>query len=327
MLMKPTPRTSIPSVPDQASSDKATRLRHAYKKDAAAQATKEAATARRVAAQAANKATTARRAAVQAANKAEQAAKVYAERVFRLRRAYKKDAVQAAYDVACAAAYDAAYQDYNDDDGLDDADKDARTDRSLTPLLTILRFPDEAERYVYATYVDPAAVAVAYETASTLFDAAYRDRRRRPSSLRRPSLRCGRQRSRSNSRPGLYVYVKSPISIAIAALATSSSAYRAYATYIDSILKSRQIARKEVASQPVWSSETGRRISPMIHPQEVDAPDQRYFRKKHIGLGPDEYFEGSMTEFKEKYDGGGLAHYRRVWFLQQRGSSHAEDGF
>ena len=285
---------------DQASSDKATRLRHAYKKDAAAQATKEAATARRVAAQAANKATTARRAAVQAANKAEQAAKVYAEQVFRLRRAYKKDAVQAAYDVACAAAYDAAYQAYNDDDGLDDADKDARLIASNASI-DILRFPDEAERYVYATYVDPAAVAVAYETASTLFDAAYRTDGDDPQAYAAQAYAAAaKEAGRIAARD--FIYVKSPISIAIAALATSSSAYRAYATYIDSILKSRQIARKEVAINLFGRLKRTEDIADDTS-AEVDVLI-RYFRKKHIGLGPDEYFEGSMTEFKEKYDEG-----------------------
>ena len=231
---------------DRASSDKATRLRHAYKKDAAAQAAKEAATARRAAAQAANKAATDRRAAVQAANKAEQAAKGYAEQVSRLRRAYKKDAVQAAYDVACAAAYDAAYQAYNDNDGLDDADQDARM-IAFDASIDILRFPNKAERYVYATYVDPAAVAVAYETASALFDAAYRTDGDDPQAYAAQAYAAAaKEAGRIAARD--FVYVKSPISIAIAALATSSSAYRAYATYIDSILKSHQVARKEVAS-------------------------------------------------------------------------------
>ncbi len=102
---------------DEAPSNKAARLRRAYKKDAAEQAAEKATAAHRAAEQAAEKATVAHRAAEQAAEKAaaahraaEQAAKVYAEQAVRLHRAYKKDAVQAAYDVACATAYDAAYQ-------------------------------------------------------------------------------------------------------------------------------------------------------------------------------------------------------------------------
>ena len=86
---------------------KLTRLRRAYKKDAADQAAKKAITARRTADQAAKKAATARRAADQAANEAKRAAKVYADQTTRLRRTYNKATVQAAYDVACAAAYDA----------------------------------------------------------------------------------------------------------------------------------------------------------------------------------------------------------------------------
>ena len=285
---------------DQASSDKATRLRHAYKKDAAAQATKEAATARRVAAQAANKATTARRAAVQAANKAEQAAKVYAEQVSRLRRAYKKDAVQAAYDVACAAAYDATYQAYNDNDGLDDADQDARMIASDASI-DILRFPNKAERYVYATYVDPAAVTVAYETASALFDAAYRTDGDDPQAYAAQAYAAAaKEAGRIAARD--FVYVKSPISIAIAALATSSSAYRAYATYIDSILKSHQVARKEVASNLFEHLERTEDITDDVS-VGVEDLTTKAFRDK-IVLGPDEYFEGSMTEFKEKHDEG-----------------------
>ena len=149
-----------------------------------------------------------------------------------------KATVQTAYDVACAAAYDAAYQAY-DDDGLDDADKDARR-IALNASIDVLRFPDKAERYAYATYVDSAAVAVAYEAASTLFDAAYRADGDDPQAYAAQAYAAAaKEVGRIAARDS--VYVKSPLSIAIAALAASGSAYRASAAYIDSVLKFHRI--------------------------------------------------------------------------------------
>ena len=294
---------------DEAPSNKAARLRRAYKKDAAEQAAEKATAAHRAAEQAAEKATVAHRAAEQAAEKAaaahraaEQAAKVYAEQAVRLHRAYKKDAVQAAYDVACATAYDAAYQTYNDDDGLDDADKDAWNIVSDASI-DFLRFPDKAKRYVYATYVDPAAIAVAYETASDLFDAAYRADSDDPQAYAAEAYAAAaKEAGRIAARDS--VYVKSPISIAIAALAASGTAYRAYATYIDSILKFHYVTRQAGASNLFERLET----EDIIYERSdvnvsVDALI-RDFRKTAIVQDPDEHFEGSMTEFEEKSDKG-----------------------
>ena len=296
---------------DQASSDKAARLHRAYKKDAAAQAANEATTARRAAAQAANEAATARRVADQAANEAERAAKVYADQAIRLRRAYNKAAVQAAYDVACAAAYDAAYQAYNDDNGLDGADQAARWIVHNTSV-DVLRFSDKAERYAYATYVDPAVAAVAYEAASALFDTAYRADGDDPQAYAAQAYAAAaKEADRIASRD--FVYVKSPISIAIAALAASGSAYRAYATYIDSILKFHQVARKKVASNLFGRLERTEDITDDIS-VGVEALTKA-FRNKEIGLGPDEYFEGSMTEYKEKHDEGNLLIIDKSGFL------------
>ena len=223
---------------DQASSDKAIRLRRAYKKDAADQAANKAATARRAADQAANKAATARRAADQAAQKAEHDAKVYTEHTTRLRRAYEKDAVKAAYDVACATAYDVAYQAY-DNEGLDAADKDAWRVAS-SAAIDVISFSDKAKRSAYATYVDSAVIAVAYEAAYSLFDAAYRadDDDPQPYAAQAHAA-AAKEAGRIAARDS--VYVKSPISIATAALAASAVAYRASASYIDSVLKFHQI--------------------------------------------------------------------------------------
>ena len=209
---------------DQASSDKAIRLRRAYKKDAADQA--------------ANKAATARRAADQAAQKAEHDAKVYTEHTTRLRRAYEKDAVKAAYDVACATAYDVAYQAY-DNEGLDAADKDAWRVAS-SAAIDVISFSDKAKRSAYATYVDSAVIAVAYEAAYSLFDAAYRadDDDPQPYAAQAHAA-AAKEAGRIAARDS--VYVKSPISIATAALAASAVAYRASASYIDSVLKFHQI--------------------------------------------------------------------------------------
>ena len=287
---------------DQAPSDKAARLHRAYKKDAAAQATNEAATARRAAAQAANEAVIARRTAAQAANEAERAAKVYADQAARLRYAYNKATVQAAYDVACAAAYDAAYQAYNDDDGLDDADKDAGQ-IALYASINYLRFPDKAKRYAYATYVDPSAAAVAYEVASALFDDAYRTDSYDPQTYAAQAYaKAAKEAGRIAARDS--AYVKSPISIAIAALVASGSAYRVYATYIDSILKFHRVDQQEVASSLFGRLE---RIKDVTGDTSTEVPVKaltKAFRDKEIGLGPDEYFEGSMTEFEEKHDEG-----------------------
>ena len=224
---------------DEAPSNKAARLRRAYKKDAADQAAKKAITARRTADQAANEAATARRAADQAANEAERTAKVYADQTARLRRAYNKAAVQAAYDVACAAAYDAAYQAYNDNDGLDDADKDAwRIANAAT--LDLIGFSDKAKRSAHATYVDSVSVEVAYEAAFALFDAAYRADGNDPQAYAAQAYAAAaKEAGRTAARDS--VYIKSPLSIAIAALAASGSAYRASAAYIDSVLKFHQI--------------------------------------------------------------------------------------
>ena len=224
---------------DEVPSNKADRLRRAYKKDAADQAAKKAATARRTADQAAKKAITARRAADQAVNEAKRAAKVYADQTTRLRRSYNKAAVQAAYDVACAAAYDAAYQAYNDNDGLDDADQAARM-IAFAASLDRFRSSDKAKRSAHANYVDSVSGEVAYEVASALFDAAYRADGNDPQAYAAQAYAAAAKKaSRIAARDS--VYVKSPISIATAALTASAAAYRASASYIDSVLKFHQI--------------------------------------------------------------------------------------
>ena len=195
--------------------------------------------ARRTADQAAKKAATARRAADQAVNEAKRAAKVYADQTTRLRRSYNKAAVQAAYDVACAAAYDAAYQAYNDNDGLDDADQDARM-IAFAASLDRFRSSDKAKRSAHANYVDSVSGEVAYEVASALFDAAYRADGNDPQAYAAQAYAAAAKKvSRIAARDS--VYVKSPISIATAALTASAAAYRASASYIDSVLKFHQI--------------------------------------------------------------------------------------
>ena len=255
-------------VVDQTEDDKVARLRRAYNKDAAAQATSRRATAvadsLRAATEAVQAATAARRAAIQAA-------KVYVAESARLRRAYNKNAVQAAYDVSYAAAYDAAYDaayaayrasycrvaTYAADQvsfGTAYADTnpyrlfgcgDSAYYQSTAAI--------ESARYAYATYVDSAGIAAGYAAAAALFKAAYvansadpqayaaaakvaaQEDARRVDTYRQ-AVRDSAYAARIAARDA--AYVTPPISTAIAALATSKAAYQACETYIDSLLNS-----------------------------------------------------------------------------------------
>ena len=179
----------------QTASDKATRLRRAYDKDAAAHvAALQAAAAAdslQAAAEVAQTATAARRAAAKAA----EAAKVYAAEVARLRRAYDKDAVQAAYDVATAAAYATAYEAYRggaclaatyaaQQASFGTAYADTNMYRAYGPFDHLAhatcgissinsKAAIQAARTAYVTYVDSAAYAAAYDAAHVLFNSAY----------------------------------------------------------------------------------------------------------------------------------------------------------
>lgn len=88
----------------QADNDKVARLRRAHDKNAAAQAAAHLASAVADSLQAAAEAVQTAAASRRAAAKATKAAKVYVAESARLRRAYNKDAVQAAYDVAYSTA-------------------------------------------------------------------------------------------------------------------------------------------------------------------------------------------------------------------------------
>ena len=247
----------------QTASDKATRLRRAYDKDATARvAARQAAAAAdslQAAAEVAQTTTAARRAAAKAA----EAAKVYATEVARLRRAYNKDAVQAAYDVATAAAYATAYEDYRvgacraahyaaQQADLGTAYADTSRYRaygryghladaicgtsSLNSKAAI-----QAARTAYVTYVDSAAYAAAYDAAHALFNAAYAPDSSDPqtaaaeayAAAAAEAARRGKNKAVRDS-----AYVTLPISTATAALATSKAAYQTCATYIDSLLNS-----------------------------------------------------------------------------------------
>ena len=230
----------------QTASDKATRLRRAYDEDATARvAARQAAAAAdslQAAAEVAQTTTAARRAAAKAA----EAAKVYATEVARLRRAYNKDAVQAAYDVATAAAYATAYEDYRvgacraahyaaQQADLGTAYADTSRYRaygryghladaicgtsSLNSKAAI-----QAARTAYVTYVDSAAYAAAYDAAHALFNAAYAPDSSDPqtaaaeayAAAAAEAARRGKNKAVRDS-----AYVTLPISTATAALATS----------------------------------------------------------------------------------------------------------
>ena len=239
----------------QTASDKATRLRRAYDKDATARvAARQAAAAAdslQAAAEVAQTTTAARRAAAKAA----EAAKVYATEVARLRRAYNKDAVQAAYDVATAAAYATAYEAYRAgacraaqyaavQADLGTAYADTRTYDHLADAICgassispYSKAAIQAARTAYVTYVDSAA----YAAAHALFNAAYAPDSSDPqtaaaeayAAAAAEAARRGKNKAVRDS-----AYVTLPISTATAALATSKAAYQTCATYIDSLLNS-----------------------------------------------------------------------------------------
>ena len=198
-----------------------------------------------------------------------------------MRRAYKKDAVQAAYDVATAAAYATAYEAYRDDAcraatyaaqqaEFGTAYADTNTYRAYGPghaghlaharcgISSInSKAASQAARTAYATYVDSAAYDAAYDAAHALFNAAYVPDSSDPQAAAveayaaaarvaaeaaaAEAARGGKNKAAAyDARIAIRdsAYVTPPISIAIAALATSKTAYQACATHIDSILNS-----------------------------------------------------------------------------------------
>ena len=236
---------------DQAAAAKATQ---AAARVAARQAA-AAADSLQAAAEVAQTTTAARRAAAKAA----EAAKVYATEVARLRRAYNKDAVQAAYDVATAAAYATAYEAYRAgacraaqyaavQADLGTAYADTRTYDHLADAICgassispYSKAAIQAARTAYVTYVDSAAYAAAYDAAHALFNAAYAPDSSDPqtaaaeayAAAAAEAARRGKNKAVRDS-----AYVTLPISTATAALATSKAAYQTCATYIDSLLNS-----------------------------------------------------------------------------------------
>ena len=245
----------------QTASDKATRLRRAYDRDAAAQATaRQAATAAdslQTTAEVAQTATVARRAAVNAA----EATKGYAVEATRLRHLYKKDAVQAAYEVATAAAYATAYEAYRDDACraatyaaqqafFGTAYADTNKYRAYGPgasghlahatcgtsSIINSKAAIQAARTAYVTYVDSAAYATAYDAAHALFNAAYAPDSSDPQSAAAEAYAAASRGKNKAVRDSAYVIP--PISTATAALAASKAAYLACATHIDSLLNS-----------------------------------------------------------------------------------------
>ena len=234
-------------------------MRRAYDKDATARvAARQAAAAAdslQAAAEVAQTTTAARRAAAKAA----EAAKVYATEVARLRRVYNKDAVQAAYDVATAAAYATAYEAYRAgacraaqyaavQADLGTAYADTRTYDHLADAICgassispYSKAAIQAARTAYVTYVDSAAYAAAYDAAHALFNAAYAPDSSDPqtaaaeayAAAAAEAARRGKNKAVRDS-----AYVTLPISTATAALATSKAAYQTCATYIDSLLNS-----------------------------------------------------------------------------------------
>ena len=247
----------------QAASDKAARLRRAYDKDAAAQAAARQAATAADSLQAASKAAQTATAARRAASKATEAAKVYAAEVTRLRRAYNRDAVQAAYDVATAAAYATAYEVYRNgaclaagyaaDQALfGTAYADTNTYGAYGPFSHIVHakcgipfygsssYKDkaaiQAARTAYVTYVDSTAYATAYDAAHALFNAAYAPDSSDPQAAAAEAYAAASRGKNKAVRDSAYVIP--PISTATAALATTKAAYLACATHVDSILNS-----------------------------------------------------------------------------------------
>ena len=246
----------------QAASDKAARLRRAYDKDAAAQAAARQAATAADSLQAASKAAQTATAARRAASKATEAAKVYAAEVTRLRRAYNRDAVQAAYDVATAAAYATAYEVYRNgaclaagyaaDQALfGTAYADTNTYGAYGPFSHIVhakcgipfygssskdKAAIQAARTAYVTYVDSTAYATAYDAAHALFNAAYAPDSSDPQAAAAEAYAAASRGKNKAVRDSAYVIP--PISTATAALATTKAAYLACATHVDSILNS-----------------------------------------------------------------------------------------
>lgn len=177
--------------------------------------------------------------------------------------------MQAAYDVANAVAYATAYEAYRA--GACRAASYANTqavfgtayaDTSIFSLLGCGTYSRQAAiqaaRTAYATYVDSAAYAAAYDAAHALFNAAYAADSPDPQAEAAQAYAAAAQAVaeadsrrvdtyRQAVRDSVYAariairdsaYVTPPISIAIAALATSKTAYQACATHIDSILNS-----------------------------------------------------------------------------------------
>ena len=236
----------------QTATDKAVRLRRAYNKDAAAQAAARRAAAVADSLQAASEVAETATAARRAAAKAAEAAKVYAVEAARLRRAYNKDAVQAAYEVAAAAAYATSYEAYQAGAcrAASYANIQAKFGTAFADTSSLVIFgcgtysgqaAIQAARTAYATYVDSAAYAAAYNAAHALFNAAYAPDSSDPQAAAAEAyVTAAAEAARRGKNKAVLdsAYVTLPISTATAALATSKAAYLACATYIDSLLNS-----------------------------------------------------------------------------------------
>lgn len=244
----------------QADNDKIARLRRAHDKNAAAQAAARLASAVADSLQAAAEAVQTAAASRRAAAKAVKAAKGYVAESARLRRAYNKDAVQAAYDVAYSTAYVAAYDASRADycRAAEYARRQVMFGTAYADTAYIMFDPcgtyrssfetrernqaaRQAARYAYATYVDSAAIDAGYAAAKALFNAAYDADAADPQAY---AARAYAARAKADAKVEAThydtAYVTPPISTAVTALATSKAAYQAYATYIDSVLNATE---------------------------------------------------------------------------------------
>lgn len=243
----------------QADNDKVARLRRAHDKNAATQAATRLASAVADSLQAAAEAVQTAAASRRAAKAATKSRQSFVAESARLRRAYNKDTVQAAYDVAYSTAYVAAYD-------ASRADYCRAAQYALLQVLYGTAYADttsiffenlcgayrsivatrernqaarQAARYAYATYVDSAAIDAGYAAAKALFNAAYDADAADPQAYAAQAY-AARAKADAKVEATRYdtAYVTPPISTAVTALAASKAAYQAYATYIDSVLNS-----------------------------------------------------------------------------------------
>ena len=225
--------------------DKAARLRHAHDKVASDQAKVAADQAAARYAQAVQHTVAARRAARRAETQAVASAKLYRHHRSLLRHAYDKDAVRAAFEAAVAAAYETSYEAYTDKYGLNPEKSLLASIRrafndtyhSLMEMVSMTSTHNLSRTLDVGNSARAASVEAASAAAYALFNAAYQVDGDAPQAYAAQAYAAAaKEVGRIAARDA--AYVTPPISTATGALVTAATAYRAYATTIDSVLNS-----------------------------------------------------------------------------------------